>query len=434
MSFTKEKWFGRPEPIIDETLSSWFRRCAEANRLTPQELYRVVMPGAQLFSYDLDRYACDTFIDEIAGSTGNVPNRIRNMALTRWCPAVIPQIHGRGKLRWLPPVGRDGSRKSFGQQICRSCLREDTTPYLRTHWRLSFNLLCNIHNRYLIDRCPSCAEPIQVLATKNNKQQLTQCWNCNIDFRGDEYPKAPPAHTIKTHDYMTNILNIGWAQLGTYHLAYSFIYFDILDSLFRLLANGRHAISLRSAVAEELKHSSLPISNIPRLKEYERYNPRCRGEILTMAAHLLTDWPHRFISIFRQAGIPSGALLKGNRALPFAFECTIQQHLSGAIDIASPEEVEQAAIILSLRGEVPTRSALQEILGKKFASDSACTQPGRSCLPYGTHRYWKLDGVSPEIRKAAKVAAKLDGENVGAWVNKTLERALTNNSINLRLV
>lgn len=57
--------------------------------------------------------------------------------------------------------------------------------------------------------------------------------------------------------------------------------------------------------------------------------------------------------------------------------------------------------------------------------DLRCLAPTkRKCLPYGTHRYWKLDGVSPETRAKVKKAAKLAGENVGSWVERALREKL----------
>jgi len=83
-----------------------------------------------------------------------------------------------------------------------------------------------------------------------------------------------------------------------------------------------------------------------------------------------------------------------------------------------------AKAYLKARGIHPTYQALRHLLGLHFHAHRDMALPATKHAPYGTHRYWKLDGISPDVRAAAKRAAHKEGENVGAWVNKALRHKL----------
>ena len=73
---------------------------------------------------------------------------------------------------------------------------------------------------------------------------------------------------------------------------------------------------------------------------------------------------------------------------------------------------------------LPTRGALSQVLGCKSKHIDELAVPAGDHCAYGTNRYWKLDGVSPEVRAAARAAAIHEGHNVGPWVDQILREAL----------
>lgn len=420
-------WLGCPPPLEDETLSSWFRRVATENGLNARELYRAAMPGGHLFSYDLDRTACISLTAALSVHTLLSQERITQMTLNRWNGIVTEDATSIGSSIWLPTVGRASGSKNFGQQICPSCLREDSTPYYRIHWRLSQLPYCTFHAEILVDRCPCCGQPIQVLKSASAQDTHLSCAGCGFDFRR-VHPTAVDKKILPAH--LHRVLLDGWGQAGEYRHIHAVIYFRILYVLVRLLVSGHASHNLRKACAQIFDEPRLEGANIPRLKQIERLTPRARMMALTTAERLLQDWPTSFISACKKAGLTSRHLLKGNQVYPFAFEDPIKRHLSKSRDKASSDEIVAAAEALKRRDIKPTRIALEETLGKKFKPPTDVVVPGRECIPYGTHRYWKLDGVSPEVRARAKIAARLAGENVGAWVDHALRRVLTENTTN----
>jgi hypothetical protein len=424
MKYVK-KWSGRPVPLEDESLSSWFRRLASANGLTPDELYSILLPGGRLYSYDLDRFACPSLFDALEEVTEISKVRLQKMTLHRWNHVLLGTNLNTQKLRWRPTAWREGTSRSYGQQICPTCLMSDEAPYYRTHWRLSFLTVCPAHGRLLVDRCPNCGDGVQVLKAGLIQHAHTRCWRCSFDFLQIE---PCDSHHTSTTTPLDDALSSGWGFIGEYGYTHSIIYFEHLSILYRLLVSGRAAFPLRRLLAQITNITELSTTNIPRLKEADRLNTRARNLVLLAASKLLETWPSTFVDVCQSAKIYSGTLLKGNRIYPFAYEDAVTRHLSRGTIKTHEEEVVAVAQILARQKLQPTVKALEHLMGRKFSVPTSVVVPGRQCAPYGTNRYWKLDGVSPEVRTAARAAAKVAGENIGAWVDNTLRRVLTENT------
>lgn len=409
-------WPFRPRPIEDESFASWFSRVAWANGLSAAELYPVALPGARMHRIDLDRFACDELFENLSARTGVPPDDLWPRTLSAWAGQLFEHDDGQNKLIWLPPAGTHLTKKSFGQQVCPQCLREAEVPYLKRGWRLSFVTACEAHGTLLIDRCPDCAAPIQPLYTSACVASMSRCWNCNFDLR---HAVTERIMDFSAQDRLLQVIGDGWGELGVYGSVTALSYFRILWIVYRLLATGRFALPLREWVG-----GPEPPSGIPRIKEIERLNPRCRHALITMAVDMMDDWPHRFMAACRDVGISARVLLKDAERTPFSLWEPVCQYLSAPVGEASPQDIKAAKAYLKAHGTRPTYKALQELLGMHFHAHRNMALPAGKHAPYGTHRYWKLDGVSPEVREAARLAARKKGENVGAWVDRVLRESL----------
>ncbi|MFC1672745.1 TniQ family protein [Pseudomonadota bacterium] len=412
----EELWPYRPRPIQDESFSSWFCRIAWANGLSAAELYAVAFPGARMFRLDLDRFAGDALIENLSAHTGIPPSDLRSRTFRHWAERVFEHDDGQVKLAWLPPAGLFRSSKSFGQQICPQCLRETDTTYLKKTWRLSFVSACDLHRTLLIDRCPACAAPIQPLYASPSDLAMSLCWNCGFDLR---YVLTDRVVDLTAQTALLKIAHDGWSEMGDYGDVHAVSFFCILRKIYRLLATGRFALPLREWVGDKE-----PPAGIPRIKEIERLNPRCRHALVNMAANLIRDWPHRFIQACREVGISTRVLLKDPTHMPFALWEPVSLQLSNPVFKATQADIKSAKTYLCAHGQRPTYRALMDLLGLHFHAHRNLALPANKHAPYGTCRYWKLDGVSPKVRAAAKQAARREGESVGGWVDKALRRAL----------
>lgn len=78
-----------------------------------------------------------------------------------------------------------------------------------------------------------------------------------------------------------------------------------------------------------------------------------------------------------------------------------------------------------MRGQPATARNLISLIGAKPAALASIAEPAVvGAAPWGKGRYWKLDGVSPEVKEAARGAAHRAGEGVGSWLDALLRREL----------
>jgi len=171
-------WPGRPRPLPGETFSSWSARTAAANGLTSAELDDVATLGAHLHGRDLDRLAERSLLVKLAATTGIPIEILADTMLTRWAGHLYEPEEHPIRLPWLPSVGTERTRPSYGQQFCPLCLADDQAPYFRLRWRLSFVTACRHHRVLLVDRCHQCGEPLKAARTRAG----IECHKCDANF------------------------------------------------------------------------------------------------------------------------------------------------------------------------------------------------------------------------------------------------------------
>ena len=360
-------------------------------------------------------------IETMARHTGVMPGRLRQMTFSRWLGCLIEEDDVVHKLPWLAPVGREASKKSFGQQLCPLCTAE-AVPYFRMSWRLGFVTACPRHGVMLIDRCPDCGVPISPISGWNWKTGRIQCWRCDHSFAEDKGELVDP-DDMAIQQALLDAAQAGWMELGDYGPVHSLAAFKILMLVFRLLASGRHALALRSYVASHWVHGDINYASIPRIREVEFLPPKCRQHLIRLTWALIQDWPHRFVEACRKAGPQSWDLIHG-REVPFAFWHAVTFHLADPHRSFDDSEIAAAKELLERQGQVPDYRSLTTLTGAKIRPRPGMCQPANGHLPYGTGRYWKIDGVSAQVKDAVKMAARRDGKGVGLWLEDVLRKQL----------
>lgn len=419
---TDDLWPGRPKLLPDESFASWFTRIAAANGLRPIEMLRILQPGGDRNPRDLDRFADAHLLHRLAEKTRVEGDGLEWTTFARWAGMVFERDDGLNKLAWLPPAGRQGGRRCYGQQVCPLCLSGDQQPYFRLTWRLSFVTVCPTHNCLLLDRCPSCGEPFNALRQEDRRSPL--CWGCGTDIR-QFAGEPPPFDAVPIQRALLGLAAQGWAGMGEYGPVYSFAALHILALLTRFLAGGPHAHALRQWVGAQNDQFALPAQTIPRAREGALLNARARCLLVGMGHWLLGEWPHRFVAAARAVGMTSTDLRKQTvDQYPFAYAHVVDWHLKEPFKGSAKDEVAAAKEILKSRGLAPTYRNLVELAGARRMDLSELGEPLVETAPWGKGRYWKLDGVSPEVKSAARLAAHRSGEGVGPWLDGMLRREL----------
>lgn len=389
-------WPCRPCPLLGESLSSWFARLALANGLGAAELIPAALPGATARSRDLDRLACDTLLENLARFTGASFSTLSNMHFGRWRGRLFERDEGRGVMPWFLPLYRELSRRPYGQQFCPECLAEDREPHMRLEWRLSFVAVCARHRRILSDACPKCGEPISAMAQPSGGN-MSRCAGCGGVLAFLE-PCRQEAWTdeLKAQARLLSILESDGGILGRYGQIPAETIFRIALRLMQLLAARDTALALRTQVLAALGWKISPAS-IPQLRQLHLINPRGRAILAEMTGWLLEDWPDRFVWACNGAGVTARHILKSRQSLGPEFLDPVRQYLTKTGDEQADDAPPEARKVSPRSGDT---------------------------TPWGEHRFWKLDGVSPEVRAAARAHAHAERENVGPWVEKILRQVL----------
>jgi hypothetical protein len=202
------------------------------------------------------------------------------------------------------------------------------------------------------------------------------------------------------------------------------LFFKILHHIFRLVANSQFSTDLQQVLKRSID-LRIETGGIPRFKEIERYNPRCRQILIQLTVALFDNWPRTFVKTCKEVGLTRRRLLDTGYDLPFEYTRQVDEHLSFLKFELTEKDILAAANILKRRGIEPTYGELQKLLNHRFPSHRKLSSPvANENVPYGLHRYWKLDGISPDVRRAAKESATQAGEKIGPWVEGVLRKEL----------
>tara|TARA_R110000782_G_scaffold47620_1_gene104614 strand:- start:161 stop:1345 length:1185 start_codon:yes stop_codon:yes gene_type:complete len=387
--------------------------------LSPADLYSSILQGGRLNFIDLDRWCDPLVIQTLAERTHTPVDYVTQMGLSAYQGRVYERDDPNASLVWLPPIGGT-KKKSFGQQACPLCLDQEK-PYLRRTWRLSFVTACRTHGTHLIDRCESCGAPITPSKFKG-AISFQGCVRCGSDLRRISVHTASETD-LEIQRRLLDIASHGFGYLGTAGHVHSLAYFWILRRLFHLVVAGEYALPLRMHVLSKHDWDIAP-SSIRRITVVDLLPPLQRTHAIRIADFLMSDWPHHFIEACDAVGLRKNRLIRDEKKTPFSFLRIVDDSLNHAMTKIAKDQVRAATAYMEKQGIDATPDALSAFMGNKLHTQRCLAPTKRKCLPYGTHRYWKLDGVSPETRAKVKKAAKLAGENVGSWVDRALREKL----------
>lgn len=176
----------------DEALSGWIMSVSAANRVSPSEQLRAwTYPIRNAYEADFSR---------------RIPPLFAMASLSLVSPIALARIHRAsysllGDFRYAFLSERtDGS---YIHRYCPRCLGSDDLPYLRQKWRLDYQFLCEKHNCLLLDKCPSCDNPIDQSLLSSRRLRLglgresifSTCPHCRTSL--SKAPRILPPPSIR---------------------------------------------------------------------------------------------------------------------------------------------------------------------------------------------------------------------------------------------
>lgn len=322
-------WPAHPKPHADETMTSWLLRVAEANGIPFQDLCAEGWRGRKVQQTCLDRSPSGRIVEALMRCTGRTEEEIRGTTLG--------SLEGRlfqgpleGRTQWVLPSS-EGKRSAGHQQFCPECLAEDVKPHYRLGWQLAFAMGCPRHgNRPLLDVCPFCRRPLDLAHNhapkKRNQpdQPITVCRHCGRDLResigvGRDMERLLPesvdrkGQALQTR--MQTGLREGWMRVGGQDGVFACLAFDGIHQIVKALVAKRSAPRLWAVIGKRLGldgngiYSKLAIGG----QTFEFLDVGQRRHLMSVAAWLLEEWPHRFVSVCREAKVWSNHLKQDRR-------------------------------------------------------------------------------------------------------------------------
>jgi len=236
-----KRFFFHPKPFSGELLSSWLVRIALLHHFSPVTFMNIHFPQLKpdIWSRDIDLYwGTRQDLLEILSYKSRTPiQTLYQCTLNSYEGYLNEQIHSNARNKLITPVINRGRRnKGKALRFCPICLKNDSIPFFRKEWRLSFVTTCLKHKCFLQDCCPQCQSPISIYKlTKGDS--LYHCYKCDASYLDCEVEAIPSdSYGMKAQKTFLDIL-----YSGIFHFEgrryYSLAYFDAMKQLSKLIYN-----------------------------------------------------------------------------------------------------------------------------------------------------------------------------------------------------
>jgi hypothetical protein len=211
-----DKWLVvTPQRFSDESLQGYLIRVCEANEYpSPKTILELLEPNTAKRIGGVAEIVSNTKLVAALEIVVRAPPG----SLTQWAWQAIdsgsgPYFNVRGAVIPVDALMTDHA------QVCPVCLAE--SGYIREEWELSGVTVCPAHAMVLVDRCPACQKPLQVM-----RSHLMTCGHCHFDLR-----QAPVANAMPNEIVLAEYI----AALAPYRLKTGTeVHIDHADSLFAL--------------------------------------------------------------------------------------------------------------------------------------------------------------------------------------------------------
>lgn len=174
----------KTKPFKNESFISWFCRLSFLNGTDPKGLALYVWNKDSQLYKDLDRQLSSEEIYKLIKYTQIAYEEIEQLTLYPYIKKVNSSKKDIIYNKWyfLLPLGQKGRIRINGTSICPKCLKANNS-YISKYWRISWIVVCPIHNLKLISHCPNCQQAILPQRLNYFNPNICLCYKCNYDFR-----------------------------------------------------------------------------------------------------------------------------------------------------------------------------------------------------------------------------------------------------------
>ncbi|AYQ27484.1 hypothetical protein DT070_05230 [Polaromonas sp. SP1] len=318
-------WPVRYKPLPDELLSSWLVRLANGNGLKVQTFCNLIFGNSrQVWNRDVDRLAPSWLVAELSARTGTPLDTAQATTLRVYEEVLYARFKTSGALPWMQTLQMyHRKREGFGMQYCGSCLAEDSQPYFRKAWRVSFNTICSQHGCMLHDRCPQCGSGVAFhrmdvgYDSVPDADAFASCHLCKCDLRNAATLPiiSYDAEASESHKRLCQgIRNSGRAPES---MGLILDEMRVRHHLCSLLTSRYKTVTLRQYICDQLGVED--ICPVPERVAFETRSLVERHHLMQLVVWLELDLESRLRQAWRDKAVRYNHLLKGFKHPPKSY-------------------------------------------------------------------------------------------------------------------
>lgn len=283
-----------------------------------------------------------------------------------------------GVRRWLlPKVTKNRRATEAWLQFCPDCLRGDSTPYFRRHWRYAFMTTCAVHATRLETHCPWCDRPFDfegydIGHSADRIIPVSVCSHCGKDLRHHSKPASTALRgPLRYERALHAAVRRGWTRIPGEGWLYSH---QILDVLQRVLRQLRSSKELRSLFDEMTSpDTAFRVQMTIPSGRFESWPIEVRHVCIVSLSALLRGWPTHFIAECKRFNVLKSGIHGHRGPMPYWFDRILGEHLYHPWYKPSPEEAASARDALRRAGQPDTQYNLKRWLGR-YVMDMPCVR------------------------------------------------------------
>lgn len=373
-----------PQPQEDELLSSWLVRVALEHLTAPATFVNLYLPRWKnaLWASDVDLQGDGCLLEALAAKSGIKKDTLFAMTLRGYEGFLFERTFTKtGATPFVMPLRMRGRRCTFpGLRFCPKCLAEDSKPYFRKKWRLSFSTACPRHTCFLLDRCQACGKPLTLYRFQPSGD-FPSCSHCGFLFKEAQVEVIDGnSYGLKAIEQLYDILEGGTARVGD-DLVYSILFFGVIHQLSKLAYFwGRTEGLLNHEVMTDFVEC-LPWT--PKATQLTEVRLKEQFLLFSGLMHLFDNYPANLQEYCHRIGVGKTELSKDLHIIPFWYKKVVDRFDQSVCPV-SGEEVSSALCYMAKRDMRFTQKGVSGLIGRcidfRKRQDIACIF-ARHCKP-----------------------------------------------------
>lgn len=355
------------DPSGRESMASWAFRLAKANGFqTAGDLFsqmKICMPDLGRVDLDESGRRASALLMDLTGFEHTIVEKLQL--------SEILQVFGATNCRtghpWIIDAGMSPkSPMGARHAVCPRCLAEDGVPYWRQAWRLSVATHCQRHACLLTGQCSHCGTAPLISSTRATS--LRRCHECELPYAPTQrcyffaQDRWLAVHPLEMHSDHPNV-----------RVAVPAAWWQGVHTLLSLVTKKHRARKLLKAVLPARYRKcvfKIATGSMPRFIDADIES---RREQLHFVGWLTADWPHRFTTVMKQAGLSAVDLRHYEYPAPHWVSTVGESTLVRRSYRVNSAEVSEAIKVLSAQDRTPSKIKLKRILNitEAIAVDAA---------------------------------------------------------------